>query len=118
MPLKKIRREIDTIDKKIVRLLNKRAGKILAIGRVKKERKASIYAPAREKEIFMRLARENKGPLTPDTLKAIYREIMSASFALEKPLTIAYLGPAATFTHLAAMKRFGSSVAYPCVADA
>jgi len=115
MPLKKIRQEIDVIDKKIVRLLNKRAGKILTVGRMKKESKASIYSPAREKEIFARLARENKGPLTVHTLKAIYREIMSASFSLEKPLTIAYLGPAATFTNLAARKRFGASVSYlPC----
>jgi chorismate mutase/prephenate dehydratase len=115
MPLKKIRREIDVIDRQIVRLLNNRARRILAVGRLKKARKASIYAPAREHQIFTHLARENKGPLTLETLKAIYREIMSASFSLEKPLSIAYLGPAATFTHLAAMKRFGSSVAYlPC----
>jgi chorismate mutase/prephenate dehydratase len=115
MPLKKIRRQIDAIDKEILKLLNRRAGKILGIGRVKKTRRASIYAPAREKEILARLARANKGPLTHENLRAIYREIMSASFALEKPLVIAYLGPRATFTHLAAMKRFGASVSYlPC----
>jgi len=115
MPLKKIRRHIDAIDKEILKLLNKRANKILAIGRLKKARRASIYAPAREKEILARLARENKGPLTHEGLKAIYREIMSASFSLEKPLAIAYLGPRATFTHLAAMKRFGACVTYlPC----
>ncbi len=115
MPLKQIRRQIDAIDKEILKYLNKRASKILAIGRLKKARRASIYAPAREKEILTRLERENKGPLTHENLKAIYREVMSASFSLEKPLTIAYLGPAATFTHLAAMKRFGSCVSYlPC----
>jgi len=115
MPLKKIRRQIDTIDKEILKLLNRRANKILAIGRLKKARRASIYAPAREKEILSRLERENKGPLTHDGLRAIYREIMSASFSLEKPLAIAYLGPRATFTHLAAMKRFGACVTYlPC----
>jgi len=115
MPLKKIRRQIDNIDRKILTLLNKRASRILAIGRVKKARRASIYAPAREKEILARLTRANKGPLTHENLRAIYREIMSASFALEKPLVIAYLGPRATFTHLAAMKRFGASVTYlPC----
>ncbi|MGE5279405.1 MAG: prephenate dehydratase, partial [Deltaproteobacteria bacterium] len=96
-------------------LLNERAGKILAVGREKRRRNSSIYAPAREKEIFARLARENRGPLSTGALQAIYREVMSASFALEKPLVIAYLGPQATFSHLAAMKRFGASVTYlPC----
>ena len=115
MLLKKIRREIDALDREIVKMLNKRALKTLAIGRVKKERKASIYAPAREKEIFSSLAKENQGPLTLDTLKAIYREIMSASLSLEKQLVIAYMGPRATFSHLAAMKRFGTCVSYlPC----
>jgi len=115
MLLKKIRRQIDVIDREILNLLNRRANKILAVGRVKKARQASIYSPAREKEILARLTRTNRGPLTSENIRAIYREIMSASFALEKPLVIAYLGPRATFTHLAAIKRFGGSVSYlPC----
>ena len=63
----------------------------------------------------MKITRQNKGPLANEALEAIYREVMSASLALEKPLVIAYLGPKATFSHLAALKKFGSSVGYlPC----
>jgi chorismate mutase/prephenate dehydratase len=115
MNLNKIRKTIDGLDKKIVALLNKRAQSILEIGRIKNRFKKSVYAPAREKEIFSKIARDNKGPLTRASLEAIYREVMSASLALEKPIVIAYLGPQATFTHLAALKRFGASVNYlPC----
>lgn len=115
MAINKIRKEIDTIDKTIVGLLNKRAGKILTIGKIKNKFKKSIYAPAREREILTKIAQSNIGPLKNEALEAIYREIMSASLSLEKPIVIAYLGPKATFTHQAALKKFGSSVQYlPC----
>jgi chorismate mutase/prephenate dehydratase len=115
MPINKIRKNIDAVDREIVKLLNKRAQQILRIGRLKNKLKSSIYAPAREKDILTKITRQNKGPLENKALEAIYREIMSASLALEKPLVIAYLGPEATFSHLAALKKFGSSVGYlPC----
>lgn len=112
MNLKQIRRDIDSLDKKIVTLLNHRASKTLEIGKLKKQSNKSIYAPAREKEIFSKIAHANSGPLRDNALVSIWREIMSASLALEKPIVIAYLGPRATFTHSAALKRFGSSVNY------
>jgi chorismate mutase/prephenate dehydratase len=62
--------------------------------------------------VLSKVAAINKGPLNRDALEAIYREIMSVSLSLEEPLKIAYLGPEATFTHLAALKRFGSQVKY------
>ena len=112
MKIQAIRKTIDEIDKKIVDLLNKRAQKILEIGKLKKRFKKSIYAPAREKEILSKLAQRNKGPLKNEALAAIYREVMSAALSLEKPITIAYMGPQATFSHQAALKKFGLSVNY------
>jgi chorismate mutase/prephenate dehydratase len=112
MQIKQIRKKIDAIDRRIVALLNARAHKILEVGKVKNKFNKSIYAPAREKEVLTKISHDNRGPLENKSLAAIYREIMSASLALEKPIVIAYLGPQATFTHLAALKKFGASVEY------
>jgi len=112
MSLSNLRKKVNNIDSRIVELLNQRAGLSLKIGRLKLKEKKGIYSPDREKEVLARLVTINKGPLTAESLKYIYREIMSASLSLEKPLTIAYLGPRATNTHLAALKKFGSSVNY------
>jgi chorismate mutase/prephenate dehydratase len=112
MKIKNLRKTIDGIDEKIVGLLNTRAKRILEIGALKNKLKKSIYVPAREQEILNRLNTVNNGPLSKEALAAIYREIMSASLALEKSLVIAFLGPQATFTHLAALKKFGTSVMY------
>ncbi len=110
MDIQDLRKKIDALDSKIVELLNQRAQITLGIGQQKIKSKSSIYAPAREKQVLDRIKALSKGPLNKEALEAIYREIMSASLALEKPLRIAYLGPEATFSHLAAIKRFGSSV--------
>ncbi|MDD5044638.1 MAG: prephenate dehydratase [Candidatus Omnitrophica bacterium] len=115
MNLKRLRKEIDRIDGSIVELLNQRAKFILKVGRIKNATGESIYSPARENEILKRLMKNSKGPLDKEALSAIYREIMSSALSLEKPIKIAYLGPIATFSHLAALKKFGSSVGYiPC----
>jgi len=106
------RRMVDSIDSQVVGLLNKRAKVILDIGKLKARTNGSIYVPEREKEVYRRLAGKNAGPLSNESLKAIFREIMSGSFELERPLVIAYLGPECTFTHLAGIKKFGASVAY------
>ncbi len=112
MQINKIRKNIDTLDKQIVGLLNKRAQKILEIGKLKNKLNKSIYAPSREKDILTRIKKVNSGPLDNGALESIYREVMSASLTLEKPITIAYMGPQATFSHQAALKKFGASVAY------
>jgi len=113
MKLPEIRRKIDALDKKIVQLLHERTGLALEVGRAKEEMGKEIYAPDRESQIYRMLEQEaQKGVLPKEGLKAIYREIMSASLALEKPMMIAYLGPEATFTHLASLSKFGSSVQY------
>lgn len=110
--LKNLRRKIDGLDSKIVELLNKRAELGLEVKKLKEITKKGAFAPNREKEIYQRIRKLNKGPLTPDALKAVYREIMSGSLALGEPVRVAYLGPPATFTHLAALKKFGSQVEY------
>lgn len=112
MDLKNLRRQIDNIDKNITRLLNARAKITLGIARVKRESGKGIYVPSREREVLKKVTAGNPGPLSNDALEAVYREIMSCSLALEKPIKIAYLGPQASFTHLAALKRFGSQVAF------
>jgi chorismate mutase/prephenate dehydratase len=115
MELRQLRRRIDGLDEKIVRILNQRARITLEIAKIKHKTGASIYSPDREREVLQRLSRLNRGPLDKQGLQAVYREVMSASLALEKPLKIAYLGPQASFSHLAALKRFGSRLGHlPC----
>jgi chorismate mutase/prephenate dehydratase len=110
--LKELRAEIDRLDDEILSLLNRRAQAVIEVGRIKSERNLRFYVPEREVEILRRLCAANRGPFPNDALKAIYREIISASLALEKPLSVAFLGPKATFTHLACLKHFGESADY------
>ncbi len=112
MNLESLRRKIDKVDKKIVEALNIRAKITVEIARIKNKLGKSIYSPDREREVLRKVTAANKGILNPAAIEAIYREIMSCSLALEKSLGIAYLGPQATFTHLAALKRFGQQVNY------
>ncbi len=104
-----LRDGIDAIDHEILELLNRRAELVIDIGRAKSKDKSEFYVPEREQEIFKRLAESNRGPFPAKALKAVFREIMSASLSLEKPQKIAFLGPVATFTHQACLQRFGTS---------
>lgn len=110
--LDKFRNNIDRIDDEILKLLNKRAGYVLEIGNIKRNKKVKFYKPERERQILERITRDNTGPFPNDALKAIYREILSASLSLEEPLKVTCLGPLATFTHLAALRHFGSSASF------
>ena len=115
MGLPEIRKKIDALDEQILRLLNERADLVHQVGEVKKADGLEIYAPEREEQVYRSLAERNRGiggRLPESAVRAVYREIMSASLALEKDLRIAYLGPEATFTHQAARSKFGASVAY------
>ncbi len=115
MSLKNLRHKIDALDQKIIRFLNARTEISLDIAKFKLKSGKSVYSADRERQVLRKIVGINKGPLKPPALEAIYREIMSSSLALSSPLKIAYLGPQATFTHLAALKRFGSQVEYlPC----
>jgi chorismate mutase/prephenate dehydratase len=115
MNLTEIRAKIDALDDEIIRLLNERADLVHEVGVVKKAEGSAIYAPEREEQVLRALcgkARALQSRLPERSIRAIYREIMSASFALEKGLVIAYFGPESTNTHQAARSRFGSSVEY------
>jgi chorismate mutase / prephenate dehydratase len=110
-----VRKKIDVVDEQIIRLLNERADLVHEVGVIKKALDQPIYAPEREEHVLRSLAskaRDMNSRLPEKSIRAIYREIMSAALALEKPLTIAYFGPHATNTHQAARSKFGASVDY------
>ncbi|MCK9571664.1 MAG: prephenate dehydratase [Candidatus Omnitrophica bacterium] len=112
MKLKKLRQKIDALDKNIIKLLNSRAKITMDIGKVKIQSGKSIYSPERESQVLKKLAQFTKGPLKRGALESIYREIMSAGLALEKRTVVAYMGPEASFSNLAALKKFGTQVQY------
>jgi chorismate mutase/prephenate dehydratase len=112
MDLAPIREKIDHIDHQLVELLNQRLALAAEIGKVKRSAGGQIYVAEREDAVLRKVTGQNHGPIRNEALRAIYREIMSAAIALEKPLMIAYLGPEASNTHAAALKKFGASVDY------
>lgn len=116
--LDNLRKKIDAIDDQILKLLAKRGDLALKIGTIKKKAGQEIYVPSREKKIFQRLTQKNLGPYSNETICALFREIIAATRSLEEKQKIAYLGPQATFTHLAAQSYFGASsdlATYPSV---
>jgi chorismate mutase/prephenate dehydratase len=112
--IQEYRKEIDGIDDEILRLLNDRSKLVTEIGKLKKQSDtyAHLHTPRREAEIVDRLIHQNKGPFPNEAIRPVYREIMSASLSLEGPQKVAYLGPRATFTHLACIQKFGASAQY------
>ena len=117
--LNALRKKVDSVDGRILTLLNERTALSKAIGDVKRGSNQSIYSPEREREVLKRLAGRNAGPISNEALCAVYREIMSSSKKAEKPLQVAYLGPQFTYTYEAAQKIFGASTGYfPCAAIA
>jgi chorismate mutase/prephenate dehydratase len=117
MSLDELRKKIDELDEQIVALLNQRANVVVEIGKIKQQSNTPIYVPDREKIVLDKVRSLNKGPLPDRCLEAVYRELMSGSFALERPLKIGYLGPPGTFSHSAAARKFGASVDYVDVND-
>lgn len=114
-----LREKIDAIDAEIVNLLNQRARVVHEVGLVKGSAGTAVFRPERENLILERVAGLSDR-LAPESVKAIFREVLSGCRALERETTVAYLGPAGTFSEMAVLKRFGSSVkALPCttVAD-
>lgn len=107
-----LRDKIKKKDKEIVRLLNERAQISVQIGRVKGEGGMQVYDPAQEAKVHDYLREINSGALPTKALNAIFREVISASRDLQRPMTIAFLGPEATFSHLAARLHFGESSHY------
>jgi chorismate mutase/prephenate dehydratase len=110
--LKNLRHTIDRLDLQILKLINERAGLAADIGKVKTDHGNEVFSPAREEEVYQNVLDNNKGPLDAATIRAVYRELMSGARALQKVLKIAYLGPEYSFSHLAAVERFGQQVEF------
>lgn len=110
--LLELRKKIDDVDERLIDLVNARASLVVDVGKIKRKSGAPIYAPHREQAVLKKVQALNKGPLAAKTVEALYRELMSGSFHLEQPLRIGYLGPIGSYSHLASIRHFGSSVAY------
>ncbi len=104
-----LRRALDAIDREILAAVNRRAEVAQEIGRAKQNGKQCIFDPRREAEVLDRLAVDNRGPLPAESVRTIFREVISAARAIQTATRVAYLGPEFTFSHLAAIERFGQS---------
>jgi chorismate mutase/prephenate dehydratase len=113
--LKTLRSQIDKLDLQILKLVNERAHLASEIGRIKSENGGEIFSPSREEEVLQNVLQANKGPLDDATIRAIYREIMSGARALQRVVKIACLGPEFSYSHLAAVERFGQAVEFSLV---
>ena len=110
-----LREQIDAVDRELLALLNRRAALAQQVGEVKKVEGSVAFRPEREAQVIAGLKAANQGPLAADSVAPIWREIMSACRSLETPTRVAYLGPAGTFSELAALGFFGSSIVnVPC----
>jgi len=115
--ISELREKIDALDSELLRLLNERASVAREIGVIKNRENLPVYSPDREIKLLRSLVGRSDGPLRPEAIRAIYREIMSASLALEKDMAIACPGPAGSPAHQAALAKFGSSVRYTLAHD-
>jgi chorismate mutase/prephenate dehydratase len=114
--LKPLREQIDAIDAQLIDLLNRRARIAQEVGHVKAETNAPVFRPEREAMVLRRVADRNPGPLATGDMQMIFREVMSICRALERRVTVAYLGPAGTFSEQAVYQQFGHAVeSLPCV---
>ena len=110
--VKTLRNQIDKLDLQILKLLNERAGCAAEIGKYKVEQGVDVFSPAREEEVIQNLLDHSKGPLDATTIRAIYRDLISGARALQKMLKVAYLGPEYSYSHIAAVEKFGHSIDY------
>jgi chorismate mutase/prephenate dehydratase len=116
MGLDQLRKKVDELDGRIVKLVNERAEVARRIGKLKHQDDANAYVPSRHQTVYGHVTELNEGPLSDECIRALYREIMSGCLSLEQQLRVAYLGPEGTFTHGAAIENFGESVRYVPVA--
>jgi len=110
--LARLRKIIGKKDREIVALLNERAEASVEIGNIKAVKGLDVYDPSQESRVYENLAAFNTGPLPVESLVAVFREIISASRSLQNPVTVAFFGLEASFTHLAAQNHFGSSAQF------
>lgn len=108
--LEDYRKEIDKIDERLLKLINKRAAIGVKIAEVKAKTGSPVFLPARERQILKKIAANNQGPLSAEAACNVFREIFSATRSVEKAMRISCLGPAGSFSHLATLRLFGASV--------
>jgi chorismate mutase/prephenate dehydratase len=112
MSLDDLRNRINTIDDQILALLEQRADVVALVAREKARAGIATYDPEREREVLDRLAKKGAGRFPRESIVAVYREVMSACLAIQAPVTVAFLGPEGTFTHIAARRLFGLAARY------
>jgi len=112
MKLENLRKRIDAIDRKMLEFLNQRTLEVIKISKLKKTKNLAAYSPEREASMLARLKKLNKGPLNSLDVENIFQEVLAACRSQQTTLRIAYLGPEGTFTHLAAIKKFGRKPKY------
>jgi chorismate mutase/prephenate dehydratase len=110
--LPELRQAIDSVDDRLLELLNERARLVKEVGAEKARTQQPFYVPDRERQIVERLQDQNPGPFPSESVRAVFSEVISACLSLEQKLRIAFLGPEATFTHMAARSRFGFAARY------
>jgi len=110
--LRTLRESIDRTDDELLRLLNRRMELVREVGRIKAENGWELFDPGREELIYRKLGEANPGPLPPEGLRSVYREILAASRMLQYPLQVGFLGPEWTYSYLAALSLYGHSARY------
>ncbi|MCA9101046.1 MAG: prephenate dehydratase [Planctomycetales bacterium] len=105
-----LRRKIDEADGQILKLVNERASYAMKIGQIKQAANQPVYCPAREQEVLRGVTNRNTGPLPDESVRAIFRELISGSRGLEARMRVAFLGPEHTYSHLATLEQFGQAV--------
>jgi len=109
MDLAALRSAIDGVDDELLKLLNRRAELVGQVAQLKERMQVPFYVPSRERQIVDRLAAANAGPFPTEAIRPVFQEIFSACLSLEKTVRVAYLGPEATYTHMAVKRQFGLS---------
>ncbi len=107
--LAELRQRVDELDHQLLEQMNKRAELVLQIGKLKREEEKFGYDPQRERQILARLAKANSGPLDEHMVVAVFRELISGCRSLAAPRRVAYLGPEFSYSHIAAIQRFGQA---------
>jgi chorismate mutase/prephenate dehydratase len=110
--LKQLRRKIDKLDRDLLKLITQRAQLAVQIGTLKEQTGQNVYSPEREEQVIAQILASYNGPLSEQCVRSIFRELMSGTRSLQKTLRVAYLGPEYSFSHLAAIEKFGESLTY------